>query len=135
MGYQTHYSGEVTITPPLEWHEFKDSPFLEANLNFGLGGWKDVCLRVDEDDVETDQGVLTKKISDAVVPIQEDPYKGYEIETHLKECIESFPYHNFEGQLDAEGEDAGDLWRLVVRNSMVRRVNAQIVWPEDMGIA
>ena len=38
--------------------------------------------------------------------------------------------HVVNGHIDAEGEDSGDVWRLVVRDNVVSRVNGVITYPE-----
>lgn len=128
MGYDTNYDGEIRIDPPLTWAEIKDSPYLPD------GAWRaglDVKLRVREETVETDEGTLTRRTADAVVPVTEDAYKGYEIVATVQKVIDAFPGHTFSGRFDCEGEEAGDLWRLVVKNGRAIKVQPQIAWPDE----
>jgi hypothetical protein len=39
--------------------------------------------------------------------------------------------HAANGTIDAEGEEAGDIWRIIVKNNEVRRVEARVVWPDE----
>lgn len=128
MGYSTRYDGAISITPPLTWAEIKNSPYLPDKAR---GKGLDVKLRVIEENVETDDGTLTRRSADAIVPVTEDSYKGYDIVETVQKVIDSHPGHEFTGRFDCEGEDAADVWRLVVKNGRAVKVKAQIVWPED----
>jgi hypothetical protein len=128
MGYNTSYKGAIQIEPPLTWAEIKDSPYLpDAAWNKGL----DVKLNVVEEIVDTDEGTLTRRSADAIVPVTEDSYKGYDIVQTVQKLIDAHPGHEFTGRFDCEGDDSGDVWRLVVKNGRAVKVKAQIVWPED----
>lgn len=37
----------------------------------------------------------------------------------------------FTGYLECQGEEAGDLWRVYVRNGQAVRVDPKIVWPDE----
>jgi hypothetical protein len=39
--------------------------------------------------------------------------------------------HTVNGTIDAEGEEAGDIWRIVVKDNVVSRVEARVVWPGE----
>lgn len=127
MGYYTTYSGEIRIVPPLTWAEAKDSPWLSVDHG-------DLMLLLEEnaETVETDHGTdtFTRKSVTAVVPITDDSYKGYQIEDHLQQIVQAFPGHEFTGYISAEGEDAGDLWRLAVMDGKAVKVKPRIVWPD-----
>lgn len=104
----TTATGEFRIEPPLTWAEIKNSPYLP----------------------ETDEGTLTRRYADAIVPVTDEPYKGYEIIATVQKIIDAHPGHTLSGRFDCEGEEAGDLWRLVVRDGRAVQVKPQIVWPE-----
>lgn len=127
MGYNTRYTGAIGIEPPLTWAEIKNSPYLPETAK---DTWPDVKLRVIEQTTETDEGTLTRRYADAIVPVTDEPYKGYEIIATVQKIIDAHPGHTFSGQFDCEGEEAGDLWRLVVRDGRAMQVKPQIVWPE-----
>lgn len=127
MGYNTRYTGAIGIEPPLTWAQIKDSPYLpeSAEKNF-----PDVKLRVIETTTETEDGVLTRRVADAIVPVTDESYKGYGIVETVQKIIDAYPGHEFTGRFDCEGEEAPDLWRLVVRDGRATRVEPQITWPE-----
>jgi hypothetical protein len=125
MGYNTSVSGEIRIEPPLAWRDFKNSPF--------AGNDRDVTLHIEAETVDTDDGPLMRKTAVALVPTWEDSYKAYNLVEHVQEAIDAFPDRTFTGRLDCEGEEAGDLWRVVVRDRRAVKVTPRIVWPEEDG--
>jgi hypothetical protein len=128
MGYYTRFDGEIRIAPPLAWGEVKGSPWLSDDHG-------DLMLSLVEEDVtaETDEGtsVFTRKSVNAISPVTDDSYKGYDIVTHLQKIIDAFPGHTFTGYISAEGEEAGDLWRLAVKDGRAVKVMPRIVWPDE----
>ena len=127
MGYYTSVTGEIAIQPPLTWKELKDSPFnsLDASATY------DVRLRVNVKTVDTDEGQLIHKTASAVLPREEGPFTTYRLVEHVQAVIDAFPGHTFTGRLECEGSEAGDLWRIVVRDGRAVRVEPRIVWPDD----
>lgn len=126
MGYYTHFDGEIRIDPPLTWIEIRNSAWAPG----GNSRW-DVKLRITEETVETEDGSLTRRQADALVPLSDEGYKGYSILEHVQAAIAAFPGHTFSGRFDCEGDDAGDIWRLVVRNGRAEKIEPRIVWPDD----
>lgn len=129
MGYYTQVSGEIMIEPPLKWAEFKDSPFYSNDPPYDVQ--RDVVYRVREEEIETDEGPLTRREADAVVPYTDDRAKFYNIVEQLQELVDAYLTRTFTGFFHGEGEEAGDIWRLAVRNGKAVKVEAKIVWPED----
>jgi hypothetical protein len=128
MGYYTTYTGQITIEPALSWAEFKDSPWIGDDH-----GAVKLDVRQEETSRETDEGTITVtlKTAVAIVPISEDSYKGYSIIEDVQKIVDAFPGHSWIGYISAEGEEAGDLWRLAVRDGSAVQVKPRIVWPED----
>lgn len=125
MGYYTTVYGEIAIDPPLSWAEVKDSPFLDQERR------KDVHFRIAVETVDTDEGTLERRQAVAIEPYSDDSFKAYSIEEHLGELLALHGEgHTFTGWLEGEGEEAGDLWRLGVKDGRPHMVRAQIVWPE-----
>jgi hypothetical protein len=58
----------------------------------------------------------------------EESCKWYESEKDLKEFSKSYPEHLF--ILEGKGEEAGDLWKLYVKNGKCQRASARIVFDE-----
>lgn len=127
MGYLTHFSGELRIDPPLTWAEIRDSQFTPERAESAR---LDVKIRIDEIDVDTDEGVMTRRIGVALAPTYEDEMRGYNIVDHVQQFISAHPGHTVSGRLDCAGEDAGDLWRLEVHDGRAVEVRPRIVWPD-----
>ncbi|MFJ6215062.1 DUF6205 family protein [Streptomyces sp. NPDC092296] len=127
MGYNTSVDGEISITPPLAWSEFKDSPFAKTRTD----SKHEVRLRIIEETVDTDEGQLTRRTADALLPISGDAFKAYHLVEHVQQAIDAFPGHEFAGRFECEGENAGDLWRVVIRVGVAVKVEPRIVWPDD----
>src|SRR5437764_620918 len=125
MGYYTRFDREIRIDPPLTWAEIRDSPYLpDAAYSSGV---PDVKFPVEE----TDEGTITRRRAVGIVPLTDGQYKGYSIIETVQEVIDQYKEtHSFTGRFDCEGEETGDLWRLVVRNGRVEKVEPRIVWPE-----
>ncbi|MFC7817567.1 DUF6205 family protein [Streptomyces sp. NPDC057367] len=129
MGYYTNVTGEIRIEPPLTWSEIRDNPTLPETA--GGRSEYDVRLRIDEETVDTDDGQLTRKTCSALVPAWDDSFKAYHLVEHVQEMIDAFPGHSFTGRLDCEGEESGDLWRVVIRDGRAVKVTPSIVWPDE----
>lgn len=131
MGYNTRVRGEITFHPPIPWGVVKDDEYLK--------GWRDskkcIQLRVQDEQVETDEGTLTRRSAVGIVPILDEPYKAYEIEAEVRELVSRYCSANGQtcrGYLEGEGEDSGVLWRIYVRyDAEVVRVEPRIIWPDD----
>jgi hypothetical protein len=128
MSYITHVAGEFTITPPLTWPEFHDSPFASDD-------WRDtdLVLRVDEEQVNTDDGLLIRRTASALVMREIDEYNARNLIQQVQAAIDAFPGHTFTGRLDCEGEENTDIWRVVVRDGRAVKVEPRIVWPDEDG--
>ncbi|WP_432051761.1 DUF6205 family protein [Streptomyces xiamenensis] len=124
MGYNTRITGEIKISPPLTNREIAGSAFLPGTTD------RDVRLVVEEVTVETDDGTLIRRTATALEPSWEEPYKAYHLMEHITEAMTTWPGHEFSGHLECSGEDAGDLWRVVVRDGRVERIEPRIVWPD-----
>lgn len=131
MGYTTRVTGEFTITPPLTWPEFSDSQYAPHNIDVPYE--PSFMLHVDEQTVDTEDGMLTRRTATALVMREIDEYRAYELLEEVQEAIDAFPGHVFAGRLDCEGEETGDLWRVYIRDGKAVRVEPRIVWPDEGG--
>lgn len=132
MGYNTRFTGEITIDPPLLWVDVKDSPFLRANARrSGSSNGRDLMFDIETTERDTDEGVLTVRRARALVSTWEDDARGYEIVKHLQEVVDTFPTRTYGGRIDAEGEESADIWRLKVVNGRAVRFEPEIVWPKE----
>lgn len=129
MGYYARYTGRIDIDPPLPWKVFKDSPSSPA-------GHSDVRLVIEEEWIETDEGVMTKRRAVAIVPASEEPFKGYRMEEDIQDIVglarsaASNDYVVFTGHIEALGED-GAQWRIKVIDGHARRFEPTVVWPAE----
>lgn len=133
MGYCTRFFGEIRIDPPISWSRIKDSPFARKGSN---GWWeRDLKFHIVEEttDVsdERGEGTLIRREAVAIVTSEEDDSRGYNIVEHLQQVVTAYGEgRTFTGRLYAEGEEAGDLWRLEVHDGRAVRVEPRIVWPD-----
>lgn len=125
MGYESHWSGEIRITPPLTWAEIKRTP-----------GLQDVTLRLNEQTEDTPTGQVRTVTSAAITPISGSAYNGYDIETEIQRVIDAHPGHHFSGAITARTVDpGGGTFRFTVTPSAltdqkVIRQEPRIVWPD-----
>jgi hypothetical protein len=121
MGYYTSLNGEFTIDPPIRYADLAPE-FLE---------WGDGVLRIRVEVVreDTPDGVLERRTGVAVEHYP-DSVKAYEIESELQSMVDRYPDHTFSGLIEGDGENAGDMWRLIVRDRKVIKVTPTITWPE-----
>lgn len=129
MGYYTRVDGEIRIEPPLTWAEIKTNTLLPETE--GGRSEYDVRLRIDEETVDTDEGQMIRKTCSALVPAWAESFKAYHLVEHVQLMIDAFPAHTFTGRLECEGEEGGDLWRVIVRDGRAEKVTPRIVWPDD----
>lgn len=133
MGYYTNVTGEILIEPPIPWGEIRDSEYLHGDDGWTVGDCS-LALRIDEAEVETDEGTLVRREATAVEPVTDNSYRagGDACEADLQ-CI--LNHHGegrtFTGRLNGEGEDNGDMWRLYVRDGRAVLVRARIVWDDE----
>ena len=146
MGYNTRVTGEIQIMPPITYREMQvmglkktDIPYANANLYYLLRdrNYADVAVRVELQQRDTDEGVLTAVAGVAIVPAWEDEFKAYTIEEDLRAIVTALNKvspgvaRTFHGRLDGEGEENTDMWRLKVVNGEVKIFHATIVWDEE----
>lgn len=125
MGYESHWSGEIRITPPLTWADIKRGP-----------GLQDVTLRLDETVEETPTGQVRTVTANAITPISGGAYNGYDIETEIQAVVNAHPDHQFSGAIVGRPVDSdGTTFRYTVTksaltNQRVVREVPRIVWPD-----
>lgn len=137
MGYITHLSGELTIQPPVTHGELRDQ---RSWLSFKQDDWSYRSLRLDttEREVETDDGKLLSRTSSSVgvFDLGDGRHGPDDVTTDIAALVNAFPDHVFTGRIDYEGEENGDLARIIVDFDVehtahsVRIVRPEIRWPE-----
>lgn len=128
MSYNTAIDGEIEIDPPLPWKQIKDSPLLPANNK--NAGYSDALLRVVEETVHTDEGELTRRSANALVPNYYTQTNGRTLLAEIQSIVDANPGHTFTGMFECCGERPGDLWRAGVRGGRAVKIEAAIVWPD-----
>jgi hypothetical protein len=121
----TTITGAIMIDPPIPHHLLKGSKHLPGDAT----NWPDLLFHITKQVKETDEGTLTSIQAEA---IQSAGYEtqGRTAEAELRAIVKEFGEgRTFTGYLNMEGEENTDMWRLVVRNGVVERVDAVITWP------
>jgi Family of unknown function (DUF6205) len=129
MSNPTRIEGRIEITPPLNWAQIKDSPYLNANARNGRS-YPDVLFDVIETTVHTDAGELTRREAVAIVPTEGET-SARTLLDDVQAIIDASPGHEFTGRFQCEGEQNDDIWRVVIRDRKSVRVDAQITWPDE----
>lgn len=129
VGYESRLAGELTIDPPLKWAEFKDSPHRGSEL--ARQNHKGVQLVDRSEAVETEDGTLMRQYADSVAFAWGFPVKLYDIVDEIQALIDTYPDHEFTGELRGTGTDFGDIWLLRVNaDRKVERILPTITWPD-----
>lgn len=129
MGYLTQITEAIYVTPIVPWSKIKDTPFRPECFN--EKNWRTFVFDVQEEEVETDEGTLTRKIATRIICGTQDQLKAYHAEEHLQELVDHLgPDFAYSGRFEGYGEENGDMWRLHVRNGKVVKTEPSIVWPD-----
>lgn len=123
MGYESHWTGEVHITPPLTWAEIK---------NDHSKGFQDLKLLLNEETTDTPTGQTRTVTASVIGPLTGGAYNGYDVEAELQSVIDAHPGHEFTGAIEARPLDPGGTpWRYVIQGRTVVRQEPRTVWPGD----
>jgi hypothetical protein len=128
MSYHHHIRGAIEIVPPLPWGKIRDSSHLPP-LARSTG--KELKFVITVEQIDTDQGILTKKTAAAVVDAWPGENRARTLIDELQTLVDQHPDHQFIGMLELFGEDNTDMWRVKVRGRAVVRIEPQITWPDD----
>jgi hypothetical protein len=130
MGYHSRTHGAITITPPLTWDEYKNSPFRDNRHN----EYRDVILHMERATWTRDAPEPPQEGGPEIVATElrghEDEYKCYHMEEHLNEFIAAFPGRAYDGHLIRIGEGQGDLERYTIENEELIVEKARLVWSD-----
>lgn len=124
MSYSNHYSGAITITPPLTAAEIRRAPTLDTS-------W-DAHLRINREERETDAGSIVVYTADAIVG-PEEACNGYDVEAQIRGLIILFAEgHEFAGHIQVDWDPGFDEppTRYMVRGLEVVAVKPTMVWPD-----
>lgn len=123
MGYESHWTGEVRIEPPLSWAEIRSvrSP-----------GLQDVKLELHEQTEDTPTGQIRTVTAVAVRPLVSGAFNGYSIQEELQALVDAHPSHEFTGAIEARPLDPGGTpWRYIVQARKAVRQEPLTVWPGE----
>ena len=127
MGYTTRFTGEIRIDPPIPFEDIAGQGFSRVERH---GQTKDVALKVVEEPIPGEPGGY-RRVAIAIVGL-EGGFSCYDAIPHTQEIVDRWGKgRTFTGRLDAAGEDAGDMWRLVIRDGLAVEVRPRIVWPDE----
>ena len=131
MGYYSRTRGAITITPPLTWNEYKDSPFRDTR---GQNGYRNVILHIERATPNADAPEPPQEGGPEFIATElrghEDEQKLYHMEEHIREFIAAFPDRTYSGYLIRSGEQQGDLERYTVEDGELIVEKARLVWSD-----
>jgi hypothetical protein len=128
VGYYSRITGAIAIAPALKWSEYKDKGLTDA----GAPNHPSVVLRTHEEERDGEGGVMFVRWADGIIPATDESIKAYELEAEVRAIVAAFRTgRTFGGYLEISGEEQGDLWRLVVRDGRVVRIEPTVTWPEE----
>lgn len=124
MGYTTEFDGHINIVPPFNRKE------IESFNKFAREDHRDLTLPGVWCDWETDGDTIHWNGSEKFYNSLE--WLQYLIDKRIK------PDRVANGTIDCYGEDPKDIWRIVVKDNKVTRLDAvvtftepDILWPEE----
>lgn len=129
MSYANHYTGAITITPPLNRRQV-----IEVHNGHHIS-LTDVALRITEEETESADGefITIRTSADAIIPL-DIHYTGYNLASDIQSVIDHFPDHTFsshiEVQWDADFQETLPA-RYVIQNRKVVQVRPRLVWPDE----
>jgi Family of unknown function (DUF6205) len=128
----TTITGAITIDPPLTWAQARDSIWLNTKRDPERTWYREVWLRVVEDQRDTDDGVVAVRTVDAIVPVPGET-SGYTLTEQIQRIVDEIgPGHAFAGHLECTWHGRPiETWRVVVRDGTVAEVRPQVLWPGE----
>ena len=124
MGYDNHFTGAITITPPLTWAEIRNGP-----------GVSDARIRIVEETVDTETGQNKVLTGDAIVPLEMGTYSGHSVAEDIQTIVDHYgARHAFAGYIQVQWDPGFDdpiPQRYVVVNGHVETVTPELVWPGE----
>ena len=125
MGTLSRYDGRIDIDPPLPLGLIKGSGAL-----VGLDqGW-DVKLVIEENTVDTDDGVIVRRRAVAIEPATDGGFKGYNMVAHVQAVVDLAGLRTFRGHIEAVSEE-GDRWRIAVVDGRAQEFLPTLTWPAE----
>lgn len=133
MSYTAFVGGYFTIQPELKWSEIRNSKFYLDNKPQVSRTDPGIVLRVDSNEVETDEGVNTALTCSYAVPWREsfDCRALDEDADALVKAMEEIG-RTVRGEMVVQPRDYGDggIWRVVIDEEGARKEMARLQWPD-----
>lgn len=129
MGYRSVMNGEITITPRISFKELRALP--EDIMKTGY--YRSIRFDIQGEETTTDEGVLTTKYVEKLLPQYDDEFKAYGVVGDLQVIADMLPEHTLEGYFEIEGEDMRDVWRMTVINGYADKIYPTLQWPVETG--
>ena len=124
MGYTTTFAGSIRIDPPLNPAEIRRLTDFADERHEG-GGFPGIwCQWVATEDGEALEWDGGEKFYNAAA------WMKYLISTYLADT--GIQTHTLNGEIDAQGEDADDVWRLYVEDNVVSVATGTIVYGDPV---
>jgi len=130
MSYSNHYSGEITITPPLNRTEIEFAPDASDSWDAHLRIVRAESTRVEGESVL----VFITETADAIVG-PEESCNGYEMQEQIQALVDLYPDCEFAGHIQVDWDPGFEdpPSRYVLRDRRVVEVKPQMVWPGEEG--
>lgn len=126
MSYNIRLGGQISIDPPLAWHEFRNHEMFEPPPHARLN----LQFSVMTAQHETDAGTLIVRTAHGITPIHSGSAIECQMESQVQRVVDAFPGHAFTGAITCSGEEPGDLRKLMVVDGAAKWVYPRIVWPD-----
>lgn len=127
MSGDARISGRITITPPITWAE------LRAN-EWAMHHYADAHIKVDHNDVDTDQGVLSARFGVAIVPCDGET-NGHNLTADVQRVVDAFPTtpdgtpRAFSGWLHVIWGGGDEVYRVHVVDGRAHEARPSLAWP------
>lgn len=131
MGNNTRVTGEITVSPPLNYTELRQWPQVLRAAG-SRNGWAPLKPEEDRTETETDEGMLVKISCSTLVPYSQSSFSGADsLDNYLNAAIAQWGGdHTFSGFFECVDEE-GFWYRVVVgADNKAHTVRPVMTWPE-----
>jgi len=131
MGYYTHFSGSISIVPPID--DAKMKPFDTDHDSYFR-----IEQKPGDQTVQMVNGQITvvgNNPGETIVHFgYDDSIKGYDFQDHVARLLAFVAAEGSvaNGQFYADGEETDDNWRIVVENNAYGEERGEILFPSDV---
>jgi len=128
MSDDSYTTGSIAILPPLTYKEMRDSDFIAENGRRG----QSVKFHVHVEKHETDTGENIVRTATEIVPVRDGHGVSYHLAENVREIMQAFPGHRFEGEFLTYPEPLMCQFpsRVLVGGASVVEQTAEPVWSD-----